>query len=124
MAERTSELFDATSILDQTSEQLSQIVEGKTIGWLADWGGAYPAEDGLLEQCIESLDVFKKGNIDIQYVETPPFSSKELWDAWTTIRSHLIFNSLHEQIGGDRCDVLSTLKKRGVKEEIIYVNGL
>ena len=118
-AERT-ELFDAKSVLNQSSEQLSQIVEGKTIGWLADWAGAYPMEAGLLEQCRESLDVFKKGNADVQYVATPPFSSKEFWDAWTTIRSHLIFNSLHEQIGGDRCDVLPTMKKRGVKAEVIY----
>eukprot|EP00986_Skeletonema_menzelii_P002466 scaffold669_cov69-Skeletonema_menzelii.AAC.1 len=54
-AERT-ELFDAKSVLNQSSEQLSQIVEGKTIGWLADWAGAYPMDAGLLEQCRESLD--------------------------------------------------------------------
>ncbi len=114
------ELIDATSILDQSSEQLSQIVQGTTIGWLADWGGEYPMEDGVLEQCKDALDVFKKGQVDIQHVATPPFSSKELWDAWISIRSHLIFNSLHEQIGGDRCDVLPTLKERGVKAEVIY----
>eukprot|EP00984_Skeletonema_dohrnii_P024866 scaffold14002_cov83-Skeletonema_dohrnii-CCMP3373.AAC.4 len=115
-----AELFDAASILDQSSEQLSQIVKGKTVGWLADWGGEYPMEAGVLQQCRESLDIFTKGNVDIECVATPLFSSKELWDAWITIRSHLIFNSLHEQIGGDRCDVLQTLKERGVKAEVIY----
>ena len=114
------ELFDATSVIDQSSEQLSQIVKGTTIGWLADWGGEYPMEDGVLQQCSDALDVFKKGHVDIQHVATPPFSSKELWDAWISIRSHLICNSLHEQIGGDRCDVLRTLKERGVKAEVIY----
>ncbi len=114
------ELFDAVSILDQSGEELSRIVKGKTIGWLADWGGDYPMETGVLEQCKESLDIFSKGSVDIQYVAAPLFSSKELWEAWTDIRSHLIFNSLYEQIDGDRCDVLPTLKERGVKAEVIY----
>ncbi len=114
------DLIHATSVLDQSSEQLSQIVKGTTIGWLADWGGDYPIENGVLQHCKDALDVFKKGHVDIQHVATPPFSSKELWNSWISIRSHLIFNSLHDQIGGDRCDVLPTLKERGVKAEVIY----
>ena len=59
-------------------------------------------------------------NVHIQHIETPPFSSKELWEAWIDIQSYLITNSLHDHIGGDRRDVLPVLKERGVKAEVIY----
>ena len=114
------ELFDATSIMSQNSKELLGILKDKKICWLADWGGDYPMEDGVLQQCKKSLDIFKQGHIDVQCLSSPPFSSKDLWDAWTTIRSHLIFNSLYEEIGGDRADVLHILKERGVKAEVLY----
>jgi amidase len=114
--------FDAASILDQSDNDLHRFMEGKRIGWLADWGGDYPMESGIRQQCNEALDIFTTvgNNVHIQHIETPPFSSKELWEAWIDIRSHLITNSLYDHIGGDRRDILPILKEQGVKAEVIY----
>ena len=119
--QRTGLSFNAMSILDESDDDLHRFMEGKRIGWLADWGGNYPMESGILQQCKEALDKFTTGNIvHIQHIEKPPFSSKELWEAWIDIRSYLITNSLHDHIGGDRRDILPILKERGVKAEVIY----
>ncbi len=34
-------------------------MKGLRIGWLADWGGAYPMEDGILAACEGGLQVLE-----------------------------------------------------------------
>jgi amidase len=63
------------------------------IGWLADWGGAYPMDAGLLaegEAAVARLAALG------HHVDTlpPPFPAEKLWDSWTTLRSWAVAASL------------------------------
>ncbi|MEC8295150.1 MAG: amidase [Pseudomonadota bacterium] len=68
-------------------------VNGLRIGWLADWGGAYPMEDGVLETCESALGVFEQLGCKVEYL-APPFPAVRLWEAWTTLRSWAIAGNL------------------------------
>jgi amidase len=63
-------------------------LRGKRIGWLGDWGGAYPMEPGILDLCEKGLQVFYDMGAIIEPLP-PPFSAPALWEAWTTLRSFL-----------------------------------
>ncbi|QBF31459.1 amidase [Thalassococcus sp. S3] len=66
---------------------------GKRIGWLGDWGGAYPMEAGLLDQCVHAVDVLADLGCILEEVE-PPFPAEALWESWTTLRSWSVAASL------------------------------
>ncbi len=61
-------------------------MRGKRIGWLADWGGAYPMEPGILELCAEAGEVFAQLGATVEPV-APPFPAEVIWDSWITLRS-------------------------------------
>ena len=61
-------------------------VAGKRIGWLGDWGGALPYEDGILELCEEALEVLRGLGCEVD-VLPPPFPREKLWESWITLRS-------------------------------------
>lgn len=56
------------------------------IGWLRDWGGAYPMESGILELCESALGLLETLGHTVIEVD-PPMPSDALWDAWITLRS-------------------------------------
>ncbi len=61
-------------------------IAGKRIGWLGDWGGAYPFEDGILDLCRSALMVFENLGAIVEEVP-PPFPAERIWASWTTLRS-------------------------------------
>ncbi len=63
-------------------------ITGKRIGWLADWGGAYPMEPGILDLCQDALKVFEDLGATVEPVP-PPFPAEELWTSWITLRAGL-----------------------------------
>lgn len=63
-------------------------IAGKRIGWLGDWGGAYPMEPGILDLCAAALQVFDSMGAIVEPV-SPPFPADKLWTAWTTLRAML-----------------------------------
>ncbi|MBK4215646.1 amidase [Paracoccus caeni] len=68
--------------------QLDGPVAGTRIGWLADWDGDYPCEDGILPICEAALRQFE--SLGCQIVPLPaPFPARKLWQAWTTLRAFL-----------------------------------
>jgi len=69
--------------------------QGKRIGWLADWGGSLPFENGILDLCRDGLAVMEKLGCNVEPI-TPPFSRDALWEAWTTLRSWSNATSLGE----------------------------
>ncbi|MEP2716715.1 amidase [Pseudophaeobacter sp.] len=59
------------------------------IGWLGDWGGAFPMEPGILELCTQALDAFAKLGHVVEAV-APPFEAEEIWESWITLRSYAV----------------------------------
>ncbi len=59
---------------------------GLRIGWLGDWGGAFPYEEGVLETCRDALRVFSNLGADVEEL-APPFEADRIWDSWITLRS-------------------------------------
>ena len=111
--------FDASSVINQSMYDLDSLVKSSKIGWLADWGGSLPFEDGVLSQCKKSLDLFESNGGSI-CIPDAPYSNIDLWDAWMVIRSYNIFHSMRERIGCSAENVIPTLKARGVKPEAIW----
>jgi amidase len=68
-------------------------LRGKTIGWLGDWGGAYPMADGVADHCTAQVARFTDLGCHVTDV-APPFSAAALWDSWTTLRSYAVAASL------------------------------
>ncbi len=66
---------------------------GKRIGWLGDWGGALPYEDGILPLCEDALEVFRGLGCDVTPID-PPFPREALWDSWATLRSFSVATGL------------------------------
>ena len=64
-------------------------IKGTKIGWVSDWNGYYPTEDGVLELCINGLDTLSDLGCDISPV-TPPFAPEDIWQAWVTLRNFAI----------------------------------
>jgi amidase len=54
------------------------------IGWLGDWGGAMPYEDGILPLCRNALADFPDALVEDV---APPYPAAKIWDAWITLRS-------------------------------------
>ncbi|WP_226341243.1 amidase [Gemmobacter serpentinus] len=67
---------------------LDMDVKGKRIGWLGDWGGAYPCEPGILETCRAGLAVLEDQGAIVEEL-APPFPAERLWQAWITLRGFL-----------------------------------
>ncbi len=71
------------------SDGLDSDPKGARIGWLGDWGGAYPMEPGILGLCETALETFTALGAHVEPV-APPFPAEKLWDAWITLRSFAI----------------------------------
>ena len=63
------------------------------IGWLADWGGAYPMEPGILAQCEEALGGGEDQGHRVDRLQAP-FPAEKLWQAWITLRSFAVASGL------------------------------
>ncbi|WP_135505028.1 amidase [Roseovarius aestuariivivens] len=59
---------------------------GARIGWLGDWGGAWPMEDGILPLCRAALEMLAQDGARIEDL-APPIPRETLWNSWTTLRS-------------------------------------
>lgn len=74
--------------------QLDGDVAGMRLGWLGDWGGAFPYETGIEELSQSALDGFAR---DLGCVVDPlaaPFDADALWQAWITLRSFSVGSGL------------------------------
>ncbi len=74
-------------------------LKGKRIGWLADWGGAYAMEPGILALCEAALRQMEEMGAEVEIL-APPFPAEKLWSAWTTLRAMLTaggFKAIYDQ---------------------------
>ena len=58
----------------------------RRVGWLADWGGHFATDPGVLGLCEAALDVFSGLGIAVERVP-PPFDAERLWRAWLVLRA-------------------------------------
>lgn len=72
--------------------------KGLRIGWLGDWGGAFPMEDGIMATSEGALNVLEGLGCIVEPV-APPFPAEKIWDSWTTLRSW--------QVGAGYADTLN-----------------
>ena len=63
------------------------------IGWVGDWGGKYPMENGVLDICEKAVRLFEHLGHEVE-VMTPTFSTEALWEAWIVLRSWAIAGKL------------------------------
>lgn len=74
-------------------------LKGKRIGWLADWGGAYEVEPGILELCEDALRQMEAMGAIVEPIAAP-FPAEKLWAAWITLRAMLNaggFKAIYDQ---------------------------
>ena len=92
--------------------RLDRGVKGLRIAWLADWGGAYPMEPGILEACEAGLRVLEDLGAVVEPLP-PPFPAEKLWQAWVTLRAML-------NAGGKRALAEEPAKRALTKPETIW----
>jgi amidase len=91
---------------------LERGVKGLRIGWLADWGGAYAMEPGILDACAAGLAVLEGLGAEVTPL-APPFPAEKLWSAWVTLRAML-------NAGSKRALAEEPLKRALTKPETIW----
>lgn len=91
---------------------LDRGVEGLRIGWLADWGGAYAMEPGILTACELALRVLEDLGAVVEPV-SPPFPAEKLWQSWVTLRAML-------NAGGKKTLAEDPAKRALTKPETIW----
>ncbi len=74
---------------DDTLPFLSTQPGRMRIGWLSDWSGAYPYEDGIAALSEVALAQLDGLGHDIEDIPAP-FSADALWEAWTVLRSFAV----------------------------------
>jgi len=92
--------------------RLDRDLKGLRIGWLADWGGAYPTEPGILDICETALRQMEAMGAVVEPLP-PPFPAEKLWSAWVTLRAML-------NAGGKRALAEDPSKRARTKPETIW----
>ncbi len=91
---------------------LDRGVKGLRIGWLADWGGAYPMEPGILDLCEAALRQLGDLGARVEPLP-PPFPAEKLWSSWVTLRAML-------NAGGKRALAEDPVKRAQTKPETLW----
>jgi len=63
------------------------------IGWLGDWGEAYPMEPGILDLAEAALARMGEAGWNVEPV-APPLPREVIWDAWTDLRAFAVAQDL------------------------------
>lgn len=68
-------------------------LNGVRVGWLGDWGGTLPMEDGVMETCRATLDVLRDLGASVEDLD-PPFDMDAIWQSWIGLRSAAVAGSM------------------------------
>ncbi|WP_149589962.1 amidase [Tabrizicola flagellatus] len=85
---------------------------GLRVGWLADWGGAYAMEPGILDLCEAALRQLEDLGARVEPLD-PPFPAETLWSSWVTLRAML-------NAGGKRALAEDPVKRSLTKPETLW----
>ena len=72
-----------------TLPEINAEVAGRRIGWLGDWGGAYPMEDGIVPFCEAALAQMTELGLEVTPL-APPYPADDIWKAWRTLRNYAV----------------------------------
>ncbi|PSL21818.1 amidase [Shimia abyssi] len=61
-------------------------VSGVRVGWLGDWGGAMPMEQGILDLCKGGLSVLSNLGAEVAPMAAP-FDAEEMFASWRDLRA-------------------------------------
>jgi amidase len=75
------------------ANNLSLDPTGVKIGWLGDWNGHLPMEEGILPLCEQALQKFSALGCYIENV-VPDFDPDKLWRCWLVLRQWAIVGGL------------------------------
>jgi amidase len=78
---------------DATLPQMGGQGVSLKIGWLGDWGGAFPYADGITALSEAALGQFADLGHEVSDVP-PPFDAAAMWDAWISLRSFAVAGGL------------------------------
>ncbi|WP_209833699.1 amidase [Ruegeria sp. HKCCE3926] len=81
-------------------------LQGLRIGWLGDWGGAFPTDPGILDICKDAMGVFETRGARVEDI-APPFDAEKLWISWITLRSFSVAAGL-EPLASQKEDLKDT----------------
>ncbi|MFD2741291.1 amidase [Sulfitobacter aestuarii] len=68
-------------------------VGGLKLGWLGDWGGAFPMAEGIIASSEAALEQMGGLGCDVM-AAPPPFAAEAIWESWITLRSFAVAGSL------------------------------
>ncbi|SFS50567.1 amidase [Sulfitobacter marinus] len=78
---------------DATLPQMGGQAATMRIGWLGDWGGAFPYADGI--SALSEAAVGQIADLGHEVADVPPpFDAGRMWDAWITLRSFAVAGGL------------------------------
>ncbi|KOF51976.1 MULTISPECIES: amidase [unclassified Achromobacter] len=98
-------------------EPLDADMRGRRVGWLGDWNGYLPMEDGILDLCRDALAGLQAAGCEVAPL-TVPFEGERLWRIWLAHR-HLMVGGQYRAL----CD--DPARRERVKPALIWeVEGL
>ena len=79
---------------DPTLPLLSAPATRQRIGYLGDWGGAFPLEKGIAELSIAAMEQMAGLGHHVTEIAAP-FDAERLWESWITLRSFAVAGGNH-----------------------------
>ena len=78
---------------ESTANALDGDVKGLRVGWLGDWGGAFPYAAGIAEESRKALRSLEEIGCDVSEA-APPFDADTIWQSWISLRSFAVAGGL------------------------------
>ncbi|MGV2292402.1 amidase [Trinickia sp. YCB016] len=75
------------------TQALDADVKGQRIGWLGDWNGYLPLENGIAAMCERGLGALRGIGCDVDAL-APPVAPESLWQTWLVHRHLLVGGNL------------------------------
>lgn len=60
-------------------------LDGLRVGYLGDWSGAFPMEEGLLDTVHDAVALMAGGGAKVTQLDAP-FPAERMWEAWCDLR--------------------------------------
>ena len=76
-----------------TYPQIAQIPKSLSIGWLGDWGGAFPLEDGIGDISLAAVAQLTELGHRCDALNAP-FDADAMWQSWIDLRSFAVAGGL------------------------------